>query len=469
MNIKITENNARRALLAGLTGVMIMCGLASGGDWPNWRGPDYNGISTETGFNADWPEEGPKVLWEKEIGIGFSSVSVANGKAYVTGNADNKDTVFCFDAATGEELWKKSYDQRLDPKNYEGGTLATPTVADGKVYYISKDGKTFCFDADTGNIDWKKDVSKEYGFKRPIWGFSSSPLVVDDLLILNVGRAGLAIKKTDGSFVWGDDKTPGGYATMVPYTTRGKKYVAMFGFKEILGLEAATGKQIFKHTWETMYGVNAADPIIIGDKIFIASGYKNGCAMLQISGSKVKELWTNDNMRCKMSGPVLIDGVLYGPHQSKGLQALDAATGNLLWEEKEFKQGGVTAADGKLIVISEKGKLAVANVSKEKYDEISSVQILNGRCWTVPVLANGKLYVRNAKGTLKCLDVSGKGKTAVTGNKVSNAYWPIWQGANRDAKSTDTGLLKKWPEVGPELLYTLLSLLNNARSPQSLS
>ena len=142
-------------------------------DWPHWRGPDYNGISREKGWKSAWTEGGPGQLWTAEVGIGFSAVSVSDGKAYTMGNTDEQDSVFCFDAETGELLWKHDYPQRLDPKYYEGGTLASPTVAGNKVYTVSKDGLTLCMDAQTGKVIWQKDVLKEVGIKRSTWGCSA--------------------------------------------------------------------------------------------------------------------------------------------------------------------------------------------------------------------------------------------------------------------------------------------------------
>jgi outer membrane protein assembly factor BamB len=401
-----------------------------------------------------WPKEGPKLLWGASIGIGFSSVAVSEGRAYAMGNIDNTDVVYCFDAETGEEIWTHSYSQRLDPKYYEGGTLASPTVADGRVYTISKDGKAFCLDAKTGKQIWKRNVLKDFGIKRTEWGCSGSPFIMENMVIFNVGSGGLALNKSDGSLIWERGKGPGGYATAVPYSVDGQKCVALFGFREIRGLAAGTGKQLWRHAWRTKYDVHAADPIIVSDDtIFISSGYGNGCALLKLEmqGAEVRvtELWRNKNMRNKMNGSVLWRGYIYGVDEKGELRCLSLKTGKRVWAEGGFGQGSLMIADGKLIVMGEKGNLVIAEASPSGYEPLASANILTGKCWTVPVLANGRIYTRNAAGDLVCLDV--KGKTARFGPRGHD--WTQFRGPNRDGKSAETGLLKKWPEGGPQQLW----------------
>jgi outer membrane protein assembly factor BamB len=432
-------------------------------DWPNWRGPDYNGISKETGWDPSKLKEGVEPLWRASIGIGFSSVVISDGKAYAMGNsakskddAEQLDVVYCFDAVTGKELWTHTYDNQLDPKYYEGGTLASPTVSGGKVYTVSKDGKAFCLNVETGDVIWEKNVLGDFGIKRTTWGTSGSPLVIDDIVIYNVGSQGLALNKNDGGLVWKSGTGPGGYATAVPFTSKGKKCIAMFGEKDIIGMVAATGEKIWQYKWETKYEVNAADPVIEGDKIFITSGYNRGCALLQVKGAEVTKLWENKNMRGQMNGPVLIDGFLYGTDDDQ-LCCMDFATGDVKWTEKSVGKCNVSAADGKLLVVGDKGKLVIAEASSEGFNAISQAQILTGKCWTVPVLANGLIYTRNATGDMVCIDVRGKKNGSV--NKISAGHtWYQWRGPNRDGKSCETGLLKTWPEGGPKMLWSVEGL-----------
>jgi outer membrane protein assembly factor BamB len=452
-----------RVLLILFTVLFVQLDGAYAADWPNWRGSDYNGISNETDWDPAKLKQGVEPLWRASIGTGFSSVIVSGGKAFAMGNtakskddAEQLDIVFCFDAVTGKELWNHSYENQLDPKNYEGGTLASPTVSGKNVYTVSKDGKAFCLNVDTGNVVWQKNVLDDFGIKRTTWGTAGSPLIMDDMVIYNVGTQGLALNKNDGGLIWKSGTGPGGYATAMPFTRDGKKCIAMFGEKDVKGIVAANGEKIWQYKWETKYEVNAADPVIEGDKVFVSSGYNRGCALLQVNGAEVTKLWENKNMRSHMNGPVLLDGFLYGTDEDQ-LCCLDFATGQVKWTEKSVGKCSVSAADGKLLVIGDKGKLIIAQASPEGFNVISQAQVLTGKCWTVPVLANGLIYVRNAAGDLVCIDVRGKKNGPV--NEISAKHtWHQWRGPNRDGKSPETGLMKNWPQGGPKMLWSLEGL-----------
>ena len=432
----------------------LACSLAIGADWPNWRGPDYNGISQESGWNPKFPEEGPAVLWQASIGTGFSSISVSAGKAYTMGNKDDKDTVFCFDAATGDVLWKYTYAEPLAPIYYEGGTSATPTIADGKAYTISKSGKVFCFDAAKGDIIWQKDLQAKFKVEMPKWGFAGSAYITGDMAIFNAGKWGIALNKNTGDLIWQTGTEKAGYASAVPFTLDETKYIAVFGAKGIAALDPKSGKVQWQHEWKTNYDVNAADPIIVGDRVFIASGYNHGCARLKINGSEVTQEWQNGNMRSQMNGPVLWDGYLYG-FDEKIFTCMNFRTGETMWSQKKFGKGGVTIADGKLIILSEQGELSIAEPSPKEFKVISSAKILSRKCWTVPVLANGRIYARNEKGDLVCIDVSGKKKLTSISTTDNTANWPQWRGVNRDGKTSETGLMKTWPDQGPKQLWSI--------------
>ncbi|MEN8126475.1 MAG: PQQ-binding-like beta-propeller repeat protein [Planctomycetota bacterium] len=416
-------------------------------DWPNWRGPNYDGVSTET----DWDPTALKAAspaWEVQIGIGFSAVSVVDGKAYTAGNI-NKDTdvIYCFDAATGKELWTYEYPESLTPKQYEGGPNATPTIYEGKLYMISKTGKVFCLNAETGEEVWKRELP----YKEIQWGFSGSPVIIGDVVVFNVGSAGVGVDKNNGQVVWKSDNEKSGYSSAVPYQDDETRCFTMAGKDALIGAEAATGKIRWSYPWQTKYDINAADPIVVNKQVFVTSGYAHGAAVIDISAADPAVIWENKNMRSQMSGPVLIDGFLYG-FDDRQLACVDWKTGERKWTEKAPKKGSLCAAGDYLIVIGEKGTLFIVEASPDAYKEISSAEVLDGRCWTMPVLANGKIYVRNADGRLVCVDVKKK-VTAQPSRQKSN--WPQWQGPNRDNISTETGLLKQWPEGGPPMLWSV--------------
>lgn len=383
-------------------------------DWPCWRGPDLNGISKETGWTTSWPKEGPRQLWKANVGFGFSSVTVASGRAFTMGNRNNEDTVYCFNAETGAPLWKHTYKCILDPRFYEGGTLSTPTVDGERVYTISKRGDVFCFEAATGRIVWNKNPAKELGVKLDVgeqenwWGFAGSPLVRGDLLILNLASDGTALNKADGTVKWSNGKGLAGYSTPVPFQQDGVKALALAVAESIVAVGEEDGKVLWRYPWKTAYNVNAPDPLVSAGKLFISS-YRHGCTLLQTTRSGVEKIYDNRNINNHLNACVLVNGFLYGidgdAGHAGGVTCLDFATGALKWAEKSVGTGALMAAGDKLIIQSDKGQLIVAEASPDNFKPLARAQVLGGKCWTVPVLANGRIYCRNSKGDLVCLDV----------------------------------------------------------------
>ena len=392
------------AVLALITDVALGAG---GVDWYRWRGPDLNGISKETGWQAQWPAEGPKELWKASVGTGFASFSVSGGRVYTMGNAKDTDSTFCLDARTGAVVWHHSYPCPLDPKNFEGGPCATPTVMDGRVYTFSRKGDLFCLDAAKGNVIWSKQLNKELGLEIPTWGCASSALVEGELVVVNMGSAGMALDKKSGKVVWVSSKSAGAYATPVPLTIGGDLCVAILTRQSLVAVKAAGGQVVWSYPWKTDYDLNAADPIVAGDKVFISSGYNHGGAVLKISGKAAEKVWENKNMRNHFDSCVLWEGYLYGPDDN-GLRCLAFDTGGLKWTDGGFGKGSLMVADGKLVGLSEKGELIIAEPTPAAFKPISRAKVLSGKCWTTPVLSNGHIYCRNAVGDVVCLDVSGK-------------------------------------------------------------
>lgn len=401
----VRENKGVLFALVVLTGIGQ---AAFGADWPCYRGPDHNGISQETDWNSGWGQAGPKVLWKKSVGIGFSTTAVADGRVYTMGNSGkdtNIDTVFCFDAQTGQELWKHSYSCPLQAKYYEGGTLSTPTVDAGKVYTLSKMGDFFCLDAKTGRVLWQKQLNKDLGFELPTWHFSSSALIVDDKVVVNVGTGGLALNKNTGDVVWQSGKGKCGYSTPVPFTMDGKPGLALFGEVTLVAVSPLDGKQLWEYPWKTQYEVNAPDPIIVGNQVFISSGYKRGCSLLEISGSEVRKVWENKTMAMQINCPILRDGYVYGFDEDV-FKCLKLQDGKEQWRDKSLGKGSLMmSADGRMILTGDKGELVVAKADPQKFDVLARAQALpKALCWTSPVLANGRIYLRNTPGDFVCVD-----------------------------------------------------------------
>lgn len=380
------------------------------GDWPQWRGPNRDGISTETGWSTQWPAAGPKQLWKADVGTGYSGVSVVAGRLYTVGNTGSTDIVYCLDAETGTVVWKHSY--TCDPDDPMGyvGPRSTPTVDAGRVYTVSRLGHVFCLDAARGTVVWSKELLKDYGAKAPRWGFSGSALVDGNRLILEGGGKGsglLALDKTTGAEIWKSGDDAAGYSSAVVTGTGEQRAVTMLHAKTVVSRRVHDGRELWRHPWKTSYDVNAATPIVAGDRLFISSGYNHGGALLQIREGPPKVIWENKEMSNQMNSSVLIDGHLYGFDENE-LRCVDFNSGQVRWKENKFGKGSVMAADGKLIILGSRGLLGVATASPARYTEISSAQVIGGKdVWVVPVLANGRIYCRS-KADLVCLDVRGK-------------------------------------------------------------
>lgn len=394
--------------------IILVCAWSAASlaaDWPQWRGPNRDGISAEKGWMSAWPAEGPKQLWKFSVGTGYATVSVSNGRVYTIGNVNKIDTVYCLDANSGSVIWKHSYPCATESGGHPG-PASTPTVDGNRVYTLSREGHLFCFDAGSGKVIWAKEIVRDFGAKRPEWDLASSPLILDNMMIIDAGMA-LALNKSDGSLVWntrdygvswGIKNQGGGYSSPMPFSLNNAKRLAVFNSSGLVILDPKSGKELMLHPWKTDYNINAATPIISGDEVFISSGYNVGCALVKVSGNKPSVIWQNKNMRNHFNSCVLWKGYLYGFDESQ-LKCLDWKTGDVKWTQNGLGKGSLMLADGKLIIMSENGDLVIAEALPNSFNELARKKILDGLCWTVPVLSNGRTYCRNHEGELVCLDV----------------------------------------------------------------
>jgi outer membrane protein assembly factor BamB len=392
--------------------VLVMVAWAAcAADWPNWRGPQHDGISRESG----WQAELGKTAWRAQVGIGFASVAVADGRLFTLGHNGKKkgglETLTCFDASTGEVLWTETYGQDLLDRLHEGGPAATPAVDGKQVYSIGKAGRLACLQVSDGKRLWQADLVELGGQKKVHeWGFAGSPLVVGELLYVEAGPT-LALNKMDGTVVWkGKDYTPA-YASPVHFTHGDRQLLATLKTEGLELLDAKDGSSFAFHEWKTSFATNATTPLIVGDQLFISTGYNRGCSLFDIGNGVLTPVYHHRKLSNHMANSVLIDGHVYGFDGNAHFGpepifvCMRLRDGKIVWRHRGLKCGTITAADGKLIVLSEGGELHIAEANTEGFDPIASRQVLTGKCWTVPVLANGRLYCRNAAGELVCLDL----------------------------------------------------------------
>ncbi|MFP4381152.1 MAG: PQQ-binding-like beta-propeller repeat protein [Candidatus Sumerlaeia bacterium] len=386
-------------------------------DWPQWRGPNRDGISAETDWSSDWSSSKPKVLWRVDIGTGFSSFAISEGRLYTMGNTadsrraprdEQKGRVYCLDAARGDEIWRHEYPSALVAVRYEGGPTSTPTVDGDVVYAFGKLGQFFCFNKSDGKIIWQKDLSREYGVQVSMYGLSSSPLIIGERLYLHGGSSTLALNKSDGSLIWKTDGYDGkgaGYSSPVVVRIDGVDCLLSMQAKNLYALQQSDGKVLWQYEWITQHNLNIADPIVIeGDRVFISSDYNHGGTLLKMSREKAEEIWMTRKMRNHFMTSVRFGDYLYG-FDDDDLTCLDLKSGQPVWQTREFGKGGLSAtADGRLIVLGDEGTLAIVEASPEGPKMLASMPLLDGKCWTMPVLVNGRIYARNAMGNLVCIE-----------------------------------------------------------------
>lgn len=375
-------------------------------DWPQWRGPARNGISAETG----WTDEG-RAAWRREVGLGYSAVSVVDGRLYTAGwdEAKGEDVVWCLDADTGEELWTHRYPAQKWDKFHGGGTNTTPAVDGDEVYVLNREGRFTCLDAESGEVRWTKDVKAEYDLEIPTWGFGASPLVLDGLVILNVGPV-LAFDGK-GELRWRTEGSYGhAYSTPTDCTLRGTPSLAVFNGDGLAIVALKDGSEIAFHEWKTKHDINAASPVAVGDdRVFISSGYDHGAALLELGASGLEVVWETKGMRTQMATAVLVGGHLYGLDEAQ-LKCFDLE-GKELWRERGIGKGALSAAGDRLLVMTGDGELVVAEASPEELRELSRAKVVEGGvCWTMPVLADGRVYCRNSLGELVCRDHREQGE-----------------------------------------------------------
>ena len=388
---------------------------ASADDWPNWRGPRFDGISQEI-IPDQLPDSLP-VLWKAKVGIGFSSFAVVGDRVLTMGNRNESDSVWCLDAKSGKVLWQHSYDCPLDPLYYEGGPGGTPTVHGNSVYTLSKKGHAFRLDLKTGKVIWSRDLIADHDLKLPEWSFAGSAFIDEndgDRVLLNAGRGGIALSVETGKTLWLPDKDTSGYATIVPYPSPEKpKGHLLFSAKSLFLIDSPSGKKHWEFPWKTGRDVNAADPVIVppGNEIIVSTASGTQCLRPLGNGNVPEIVWEQKDLKWYFNPGVLIGEQVYSlhgtTHRPTELVCTDAKTGKTIWSEPEFGSGGLIAA-GKHLIVFDLGKLTIFPATPKGFAPILQQTVLEGKCWTAPVIANGQIFCRNADGDVAALRIFEK-------------------------------------------------------------
>ncbi len=407
----------RFVLRLTLLGICLLTTTLSAGDWPNWRGPDRDDVSKETGLLKEWPKEGPKQVWSNDnVGLGYSSFAIAGGKLITVGAREDAEFLICLDVNNGKELWSARVGSRLNDGKGDG-PRGTPTISGDTVCVMGGQGTVICAAVENGSVRWEKSMPS-LGGKKPGWGFCESVLVDGERVICTPGGgegAIVALNKADGEIVWRSTELTdkAGYSSVVPISLNGQQqYVQLFASK-VAAVSPSDGKLLWKSDWPGKTAV-IPTPIYHDGSVFITSGYGVGCKLVKVGDeNKVEDVYFNQNMKNHHGGVLRVGEHLYGYSDQVGWVCLDFQTGKIVWSEKSaLGKGCVTCADGMLYCVDEReGTVVLAEASTEGWKEHSRFQLprssnrkSKGMVWTHPVISNGKLFLRDQE-LLSCYDV----------------------------------------------------------------
>ncbi len=391
----------------------LLPGFSLAQDWPRYLGPDGSG-KVAGKIRTDWASAKPKELWRKDLGKGCTSFAIAGDKVVVMGNQKDTDIVWCLDAATGKEIWTHKYPEKLDPKLYDGGPNATPTIDGDVVYTLSRTGNLFCLSMADGKPKWHKHFQSDFKGTVPSWGYSASPVVKGNLLycLPCANDGGLfALEKSTGKASWkSGDSTKPGYATPVFFNYKGSEVVAAFHGRELVTYNL-DGKPVFDFGWRTSYDINASNPQYHDGMMFLASGYGMGYVVIDVSGSKPTVLHKDEDIRMIFQNSILQGGDILGVFGDKNIDAelirMDMKSGKALWRAKMPGTRGSSLMVGEqMVILAETGDIICGEPAKAGWTEHGRVKALSSTCWAPVAFAHGKIFARSNKGEAVCLDVN---------------------------------------------------------------
>ena len=386
------------------------------GDWPQFLGPERNGVYRADDLAQTWPAAGPKVLWKIDVGQGFAGPVVWGGKLVLFHRLGDRETVDCLDARTGKRLWRADYPTHYqDDFGFDEGPRATPTIANGKGYTFGAEGMLNCWELASGKNIWRVDTKTEFTAPKGFFGMACSPLLEGNAVIVNIGGGNgagvVAFDASTGKTLWKATDDEASYSSPTAATIGGKRYVLAFNRAGLVALDPAGGRQFFRFPWRSRShaSVNAATPLVIGDRVFISASYGTGAALLRFKETGPQIIWSGDDaLSNHYATSVCRDGFLYGYHgrQETGpsLRCIELATGKVRWSRDDFGAGTLMLAGDKLLVLTEKGELILAPAAPQGFKPIARAQVLPFDSRAYPALADGLYYARN-KDRLVCLDL----------------------------------------------------------------
>ncbi|MDB5391272.1 MAG: hypothetical protein JWM11_6918 [Planctomycetaceae bacterium] len=433
----------------------------TGEDWPQFLGLRDNGVSGETDLLKSWPEKGPPILWQKSIGTGYSAPSVRGNQLVLHHRVRNEEIIQCFTADTGTPVWDFAYESLFsDPYGYNNGPRCSPLLTETRCYTFGAGGKLVCLDLKTGKEIWIRDTSEDWKVPDSFFGVGSTPVLFGKLLLVMVGgqpnsgvvafdaETGKTVWENVGKKLWEapddnfqmDDKLAS-YSSLLVAKFHGQDHLLSLMRDGLVSLNPADGKVRFSYFFRSrsFESVNAARPVVIGDQILLSAAYQSGAVLLQVNpkGDDVKEIWKTKNLQTHWSTTIHLNGFLYGfsgRHENEArFRCIDLKKGDIVWETdglpaeaptgpdnidesaaKFYGRGSAILADGKFIVLGERGVLALVEANPKEFKEISRFKYprIKYPSWAAPVLSRQKLYLR-CEDYLACIDLGPPGKAKV--------------------------------------------------------
>jgi len=384
---------------------------ASAQDWPQILGPNRDGIYPGPALAATWPKEGPKVLWQKNVGSGFAGPSVAAGKLVLFHRIANDEVIDCLNTTNGTPIWQFKYPTTyVDGFGFDNGPRAVPTIASNTVVTFGADGILTAINFKDGTKLWQVNTRKDFGADKGFFGLACSPLIEGSTIIVNIGGdngAGIvAFDLATGKVKWKTNNNEASYSSPAIATVNGQRLAFVFHRAGLAALNPADGKTLFDYPWRSRENasVNGATPLIIGNRVFISASYDTGASLLELTGDKPKVIWSNDeSMSNQYATSVHAKGFLYGLHGRHDfpggteLRCIELATGNVKWSERDLSPANVLLAGNQLLVLTERGELLSVAASPDAFKLNNRAQILGTKVRDYPALANGILYARDTK------------------------------------------------------------------------
>ncbi len=419
---------------------LLLAAPTSGADWPQWRGPNRDGIWRDKGIVEKFETSRLEIRWQAAISNGYSGPTVANGRVYVTdrlASPTQVERVHCFDATSGERIWSHAYKCKYERVDHRDGPRASVTIDENRAYSLGTMGHFFCFDATNGEVLWSKDLNAEYNLKIPLWGIAASPLVESDLVVVHIGGRDnaciVAFDKVTGKEKWRALNDRASYSAPIVIEQAGKRVLVCWTGESVVGLDPVTGNLYWRYPFPPSRVVhNIATPVFQNNYLFL-SGFFNGSLLLKVNPEKlsVEKVWqrkgpnerNTDSLHCCISTPVLQGDYIYGVDSYGELRCLDLHTGDRIWESLEavpkarWANIHMVRHEDKIWMFNERGELIISKLSPQGFREISRTKLINptqgqlsqrgGVCWSHPAFAYKHVFIRNDEELL-CADLSTK-------------------------------------------------------------